>query len=219
MRKRWTISTASDLRRGGDKCQRGSGAGSMQSALPRATRGSQDVSGGATTSQRRVRRLGPAPRHRGAQATAEARGREEGYRKAKGLWREGLCWRRRPQPTYAHMQLPSSPSAQSRHPMRRMERPASERLCTVRIGVEAAQGGRRERPSRAEGVRARAKRACVRARARAQSVHDMPGTHCGSARRAGKLVAIFSTSPYKPLALGRFLGTCCQAGACSDNSL
>jgi len=24
-------------------------------------------------------------------------------RKAKGLWREGLCWRRRSQPTYAHM--------------------------------------------------------------------------------------------------------------------
>ena len=79
LRKRWTISTASDLRQGGDKCQRGSGAGSMQSALPRATRGSQDVSGGATTSQRRVRWLGPAPRHRGAQShSTEARGREEG---------------------------------------------------------------------------------------------------------------------------------------------
>ena len=77
-----------------------------------------------------------------------------------------------------------------------MERPASERLCTVRIGVGAAQGGMRERPSRAEGVRARARRACVRARARAQSVHDMPGTHCGSARRAGKLVVICY---YKPL--------------------
>ena len=47
------------------------------------------------------------------------------------------------------------------------------RLRTVRIGVEPAQEGRGERPSRAEGVRACARRACVRVRARAQSVHDM----------------------------------------------
>ena len=57
------------------------------------------------------------------------------------------------------------------------------RLRTVRIGVGPAQGGRGERPSRAEGVRACARRACVRVRARAQSVHGMQAARLGSVVR------------------------------------
>ena len=80
-----------------------------------------------------------------------------------------------------------------------MERPASERLCTVRIGVGAAQGGRRERPSRARRVcvRAQGERACARARVR-RACTTCPAPMAVPALRpwAGKLVVIFY---YKPL--------------------
>ena len=61
---------------------------------------------------------------------------------------------------------------------------------TVRIGVGAAQGGRAERPSRAEGVRARGERvrACARARAQSGARHASgTPTHvclCRGSRRA-----------------------------------
>ena len=62
LKKRWTISVASVPAPRRRQVSAWVGAGSMQSALLRATRGSQEMCGGATTSQRRVRRLGPAPR-------------------------------------------------------------------------------------------------------------------------------------------------------------
>ena len=84
---------------------------------------------------------------------------------------EVVCWRRRPNPRMTTFKclLRQGPSQGSRW---HMNRPASESRAHRRIGVGAAQGGRRERPSRAEGVRARGERvrACVRARAR-RAVH------------------------------------------------
>ena len=57
----------------------------------------------------------------------------------------------------------------------------ANRLRTVMIGVGAAQGGgRRERPSRAEGVRARARRACG---ARAERARHASGTPALAQRR------------------------------------
>ena len=138
------------------------GAGSMQSALLRATRGSQEMCGGATTSQRRVRRLGPAPWHRGARSHRQRRGQRGRLVLAEAAPTH-LC-------THANAFVAKSPIKASDDTWKGLP---VNRLRTVRIGVGAAQGGRGERPSRAEGVRARARRACVRVRARAQSVHDM----------------------------------------------
>ena len=42
--------------------------------------------------------------------------RAQSHRLRRAERKEGLCWRRRPQPTYAHTRMPASPSAQSRHP-------------------------------------------------------------------------------------------------------
>ena len=42
--------------------------------------------------------------------------RAQSHRLRRAERKEGLCWRRRPQPTYAHTRVPASPSAQSRHP-------------------------------------------------------------------------------------------------------
>ena len=57
----------------------------------------------------------------------------------------------------------------------------ANRVRTVMIGVGAAQGGgRRERPSRAEGVRARARRACG---ARAERARHASGTPALAQRR------------------------------------
>ena len=134
----------------------------MQSALLRATRGSQEMCGGATTSQRRVRRLGPAPWHRGARSHSQRRGQRGRLVLAEAAPTH-LC-------THANAFVAKSPIKASDDTWKGLP---VNRLRTVRIGVGAAQGGRGERPSRAEGVRARARRACVRVRARAQSVHDM----------------------------------------------
>ena len=162
MKKRWTISTASVPAPKRRQVLAWVGAGSMQSALLRATRGSQEMCGGATTSQRRVRRLGPAPRHRGAQRHSQRRGQRGRLVLAEAAPTH-LC-------THANAFVAKSPIKASDDTWKGLP---VNRLRTVRIGVGAAQGGRGERPSRAEGVRARARRACVRVRARAQSVHDM----------------------------------------------
>ena len=95
--------------------------------------------------------------------------RAQSHRLRRAERKEGLCWRRRPQPTYAHTRMPASPSAQSRHPKTHGKACERNRLRTVMIGVGAAQGG--------AGVSGPcARRECVRAQgeraARAQSVHD-----------------------------------------------
>ena len=107
--------------------------------------------------------------------------RAQSHRLRRAERKEGLCWRRRPQPTYAHTRMPASPSAQSRHPKTHGKACERIRLRTVMIGVGAAQGGgRRERPSRAEGVRARARRACG---ARAERARHASGTPALAQRR------------------------------------
>ena len=114
------------------------------------------------------------------QGTKHRRGAQS-HRLRRAERKEGLCWRRRPQPTYAHTRMPASPSAQSRHPKTHGKACERNHLRTVMIGVGAAQGGgRRERPSRAEGVRARARRACG---ARAERARHASGTPALAQRR------------------------------------
>ena len=173
MKKRWTISTASVPAPKRRQVLVWVGAGSMQSALLHATRGSQEMCGGATTSQRRVRRLGPAPWHRGAQRHRQRRGQRGRLVLAEAAPTH-LC-------THANAFVAKSPIKASDDTWKGLP---VNRLRTVRIGVGPAQGGRGERPSRAEGVRARARRACVRVRARAQSVHGMQAARlCSLVRR------------------------------------
>ena len=115
LKKRWTISVASVPAPRRRQVSAWVGAGSMQSALLRATRGSQEMCGGATTSQRRVRRLGPAPRQphgHNCAGTGESQA-EAGTRGSRVLAEAA-------QPTYVHMQAPSQGSRWH------MNRPASE---------------------------------------------------------------------------------------------
>ena len=108
----------------------------------------------------------------------------QGTRGAQSLWRrraeEGLCWRRRRQPTYAHNRVPASPSAQQRIGgrmkacawMRWVERGAGRVQCRGGRAEWLSRGGRACACARRECVRAR--RACMR---QASCMHGTPHSH------------------------------------------
>lgn len=150
------------------------GAGSMQSAPLRATPGiaQKRAAGLLLTSVGWARLQGGMVK--GGQGT----------RGAQSLWRrraeEGLCWRRRRQPTYAHNRVPASPSAQQRIGgrmkacawMRWVERGAGRVQCRGGRAEWLSRGGRACACARRECVRAR--RACMR---QASCTHRTPHSH------------------------------------------
>ena len=108
----------------------------------------------------------------------------QGTRGAQSLWRrraeEGLCWRRRRQPTYAHNRVPASPSAQQRIGGR-MKACAWMRWVERGAGRVQCRGGRAEWRSRGGRACACARRVCVRARRacmrQASCTHRTPHSH------------------------------------------
>ena len=129
-----TISMASVryLRRGGNKCQRGSGLGVCRARRYAQRRVAQKRAAGLLLTSVGLARLQGGTAKGGQGEAPKACGR----RRAE----EGLCWRRRREPTYAHNRVPASPSAQQ-HIGRRMKACARMRwvLSVGRAG--AVQGG------------------------------------------------------------------------------
>jgi len=120
------------LRRGGDKCQRGSGLGVCRARRYAQRRVAQKRAAGLLLTSVGLARLQGGTAKGGQGEAPKACGR----RRAE----EGLCWRRRREPTYAHNRVPASPSAQQ-HIGRRMKACARMRwvLSVGRAG--AVQGG------------------------------------------------------------------------------